>query len=184
MPQPIVIVKYNPRWPVMYEDENARILGVIGHIIVSIEHIGSTAVPGLGSKNIIDIMAAVHRMPDSLKCIEPLKTLGYVYHFYPQYPERCAFIDGTIGGAPHQLHMTEFMSGFWKDKISFRDYLRAHDNVAQEYYRLKLKWAEKYGADREDYIPYTDAKNEFIYDVLEKARKEGLYIGEGISGAL
>ena len=156
----------------MYEEEKARVLGAIGHIVVAIEHIGSTAVPGLGAKQIIDMMAAVRRMPDSLECIEPLKKLGYVYFFYPQYPERCVFTYGTFGGGPCHLHMTEFMSGFWKDKISFRDYLRAHADVAQEYYRLKLGWAEKFGADREKYLDYTDAKNEFISMVLEKASAE------------
>ena len=91
MPQPIIIANYNPQWPVMYEEEKARILGAIRHNIVAIEHIGSTAVPGLGAKPIIDIMAAVRRMSDSLECIEPLQTLGYDYYFYPEFPERCFF---------------------------------------------------------------------------------------------
>jgi GrpB-like predicted nucleotidyltransferase (UPF0157 family) len=169
VPQPIVIVEYNHEWPAMYEEEKARILGAIGHIIVAIEHIGSTAVTGLGSKPIIDILAGVRRMPDSLECIEPLKKLGYAYCFYPQYPERCTFIEGTIGGGPHHLHMTEFMSVFWKDKISFRDYLRTHDDVAQEYFRLKTGWAQKYGADRDEYLDYTNAKDEFVAMVLGKA---------------
>lgn len=174
MPQPIVIVEYNLGWPAMFEEEKARILGAIGDKIVAIEHIGSTAVPGLGAKPIIDMLAAVRRMHDSLECIEPLKELDYDYYFYPEFPERCVFIDGTIGGSSHHLHMTEFMSGFWKDKILFRNYLRAHADVAQEYYRLKLEWAEKYGADREKYLDYTNAKDEFISQVLEKARGEGI----------
>lgn len=169
MPQPIVIVEYNHKWPAMYEEEKARILGAIGHIIVAIEHIGSTAVPLLGAKPIIDMMAAVRRMPDSLECVEPLKKLGYVYHFYPEYPERCVFIDGTIGGAPHHLHMTKFNSNFWKEKLLFRDYLRAHPDTAQEYCKFKLIWAKQYGTDRENYLPYTDAKNEFIDIVLKRA---------------
>jgi GrpB-like predicted nucleotidyltransferase (UPF0157 family) len=170
MPQPIVIVRYNPQWPSMYEGEKERILVAVGHLILAIEHIGSTAVPGLGAKPIIDMMAAVRRMSDSLECIKPLKELGYDHYFYPEFPERCVFIDGTIGGSSHHLHMTEYMSGFWKDKISFRDYLRAHVDVAQEYYRLKLEWAEKYGSDREEYLDYTNAKNGFIAAVLEKAK--------------
>ena len=176
MPEPIIIVEYDPKWPALYEEEKARILGAIEDKVVAIEHIGSTAVPGLGAKPIIDMLAAVYRMPDSLECIEPLKKLGYDYYFYSKYPERCVFIDGTIGGSPHHLHMTEFMSGFWKNKISFRDYLRAHAAIARKYYRLKLGWAEKYGADRDKYLDYTNAKDEFIHDVLEKARREGIYI--------
>ena len=172
MLQPIVIVEYNPKWPFMYEEERTRILGAIGQILVAIEHIGSTAVPGLGSKPIIDIMAAVHSMSHSLLCIEPLKELGYDYHFYTQYPERCVFLDGSVGAAPHHLHMTEFMSDFWEEKLLFRDYLRAHGGTAQEYYELKMKWAAKYGVDREKYEAYTEAKTPFIQSVLTKARAE------------
>ena len=174
MPIPIVIVEYDPQWPEMFEEEKARIYSIVGDVLVAIEHIGSTAVDGLGSKTCIDMLAAVPGMPDSLKCIEPLKELGYYYHFYPQYPERCVFIDGTIGGAPHHLHMTAHMSDFWKDKILFRDYLRAHRETADEYYRLKLIWAEEYGEDREEYLDYTNAKNDFIGMVLSKARESGM----------
>ncbi len=176
MPIPIVIVDYDPQWPAMFEEEKERICGVVGDILVAIEHIGSTAVPGLGSKTCIDILAAVPEIPDSLKCIEPLKELGYNYYFEPKYPERCVFMDGTVGGAPHHLHMTAYMSDFWKDKILFRDYLCTHREMAGEYYRLKLIWAEKYGADREEYLDYTDAKNDFIVMVLSKAREEGMQV--------
>jgi GrpB-like predicted nucleotidyltransferase (UPF0157 family) len=176
MPIPIVIVDYNPQWPTMFEEEKARINNAIGDILVVLEHIGSTAVPGLGSKTCIDILAAVPGMPDSLKCIEPLKELGYDYYFYPQYPERCVFIDGTIGGAPHHLHMTAYMNDFWKEKILFRDYLRTHNETADEYYRLKLIWAEKFGVDREEYLDYTNAKDDFFGMVLRKAREEGMQV--------
>jgi len=156
----------------MYEKEKARILNAIGNKIVTIEHIGSTAVPSLGAKPIIDMMAAVRRMPDSIDCIKPLQTLGYEYFFYPEFPERCVFIDGTIGGGRHHLHMTEFMSDFWKEKLLFRDFLRANPDVAQEYYQLKKIWADRHGADREKYEAYTEAKTEFIESVLAKARAE------------
>jgi GrpB-like predicted nucleotidyltransferase (UPF0157 family) len=172
MPQPIIIVDYNSQWPVIYENEKARILGAIGQKLVSIEHIGSTAVPGLGSKPIIDIMAAVHRMADSLECIEPLQALGYEYYYYPEFPERCVFLDGSVGAGPHHLHMTEFQSEFWTTKLLFRDYLRAHPEAVEEYYRLKKKWAKKYGADRDKYEDYTEAKPPFVESVITKARAE------------
>jgi len=172
MPQPIIIVEYNPEWLVLYEEEKARILTAIGQKIVAIEHIGSTAVPRLGSKPIIDIIAAVHRMSDSLECIEPLQALGYEYYYYPEYPERCVFLDGSVGAGPHHLHMTEFQSDFWITKLLFRDYLRAHPEVADEYYRLKKTLAKKYGVDRDKYEDYTEAKTPFIESVISKARAE------------
>ena len=172
MSQPVVILAYNPQWPAMYEAEKDRILQAIGDKIVAIEHVGSTAVPRLGAKPIIDVMAAVRHMSDSKDCVQPLRELGYEYFFYPEFPERCFFRDGSMGEGPHHLHMTEFMSEFWEEKLLFRDYLRAHGGTAQEYYELKTKWAVEYGQDREKYEAYTEAKTLFIQSVLKKARAE------------
>lgn len=69
---PVEIVDYDPKWPVLYEEERCRILDVIGRRIAAIEHVGSTAVPELAAKPIIDIMIAVRRLADADKCIEPL----------------------------------------------------------------------------------------------------------------
>ena len=170
MAEPIEILEYNAEWPAMYEAEKARILGAAGAKIVAIEHIGSTAVPGLGAKPIIDVLAAVEQMSDSLACIEPLKNLGYEYYFWPEFPERCLFLDGPIGAGPHHLHMTGSMSDFWREKLLFRDFLRAHSEVAEEYYELKKAWAATYGADSDRYEPYTEAKNGFIDSLLRRAR--------------
>ena len=156
----------------MYEEEKARILAAIEHKVIAIEHIGSTAVPGLGAKPIIDIMAAVRRMSDSLECIEPLQTLGYEYYYYPEFPDRCVFVDGPMGAGPHHLHMAERASDFWTEKLLFRDYLRAHPEVAKKYYHLKKEWAVKYGADRDKYEVYTEAKTPFIQSALATARAE------------
>ena len=172
MAEPIVIADYDGRWPEMYEGERARILDAVGHVILAVEHIGSTAVPGLGAKPIIDMMAGVRDMADSLTCIGPLRHLGYEYHYWPEYPERCVFLDGPMGAGPHHLHMTEIESDFWREKLLFRDYLRKHADVAQEYFRLKTEWAAKYGADREKYEDYTEAKTAFIQGVIAEAHAE------------
>lgn len=172
MPEPIIIVQYDIRWPALFEEEKSRILGSVGDKIVAVGHIGSTAVPGLDAKPIIDMLAAVESMSDSLECIEPLSKLGYEYHFWPEYPERCLFLDGSMGAASHHLHMTEFESDFWQDKILFRDFLRAHPEVAREYGQLKKELAAEHGADREKYEDYTAAKSGFIESVLTSARTE------------
>ena len=172
MPQPIIIAEYNPKWPTMYEKEKIRILGAIGQKVLAIEHIGSTAVPGLGSKPIIDIMVAIRRISDSLECIEPLQTIGYKYHYYSEFPDRCVFVDGFMGAVPHHLHIVELTSDFWTEKLLFRDHLRTHPVVAEEYYHLKKEWAAKYGADREKYESYTEAKTPFIQSLITRARTE------------
>lgn len=167
----IAIADYDPKWPIMYEEEKAKILSVIGHKVVAIEHIGSTAVPNLGAKPIIDIMVAVRHLSDAEECIEPLKSIGYEY--VPEneisIPERRYFQKGT-SEAPNQhshLHMVERTSDFWQRQLLFRDYLRAHPDVANQYCQLKKKLAAKHGSNRE---AYTDAKTSFIKSVVDQAR--------------
>ena len=165
----VVIVYYDPQWPRLYEKERALIQKVIGHIIVVIEHIGSTAAPGLGAKPIIDIMVAVNHLKDAEKCIKPLESIGYEY--VPEYeesiPERRYFHKGHPPKEQHyHLHMVELTSDFWKKHSLFRDYLRTHPKVAQEYYELKKRLAVKYGSDSEG---YTEAKTSFIESIVAKA---------------
>ena len=165
----VVIVAYDPRWPSKYEEEKDRILGAIGDVAVAIEHIGSTAVPGLGAKPIIDIMVAVSRLADAERCIEPLQEIGYEY--VPEYndviPERRYFHKGPPGAATYHLHMVELTSGFWKGHLLFRDFLRTHPEQARQYYQLKKELAAKFGADRDG---YTEAKTSYIESVIAKAR--------------
>ncbi len=110
----IEIVGYDPRWPELYQDEKQRIFDAIGNLIVAIEHIGSTAVPELAAKPIIDIMGGVRRFEDASRCIEPLEAMGYEY--VPQYevsiPERRYFRKPMIRPRSHHLH-------WWRRPASF-----------------------------------------------------------------
>lgn len=168
MKPPVIIVEYNHRWPIMYEEEKAQILSVIGGKILAIEHIGSTAVPGLGGKPIIDVMVGVRRLYIAKKCIEPLATIGYEY--VPEYevsiPDRRYFRKGPPERHRH-LHMIELGSNFWESHILFRDYLRAHPETAQEYYELKKELAARFGSDS---LGFTNAKTKFIESVVKKAQ--------------
>lgn len=170
--QTVEIVDYDPRWAELYEKEKRRILEAVGDIIVEIEHIGSTAVLGLGAKPIIDIMATVKYLDDAKKCIRPLQKVSYKYQ--PQHesliPERRFFNKGQPPKEQHyHLHLVEHSSDFWKRHILFRDYLRTHPEIAREYYELKKKLASKHGTDREG---YTEAKTSFIQTVIAKAEEE------------
>lgn len=169
MTSPVIIVEYDPQWPNMYEDEKARVLDAIGHAVVAIEHVGSTAVPGLGAKPIIDIMVGIPRLADAQQCIEPLRSIGYEYvpEYEVQLPERRYFHKGPAGARTHHLHMVEPTSEFWERHLLFRDFLRAHPEASQHYDALKKELAAKFGPDREG---YTEAKTPFIRAVEEKAR--------------
>ena len=171
MEHPVIIVDYDPQWPVLFAEEKDKILGVIGHIIVAVEHIGSTAVPDLGAKPIIDIMVAIHRLADAKECVEPLKTIGYEYmpEYEAEMPERRYFHRGPPGGRTCHLHMVELTSDFWERHLLFRDYLRRHHDVSKQYYRLKKELAAKYGSDRG---AYTEAKTSFIQSVEDRALTE------------
>jgi GrpB-like predicted nucleotidyltransferase (UPF0157 family) len=169
MSEPIIIVEYNPRWPEMYAEERARIALAVGPVFIAYEHVGSTAVPGLGAKPIIDIMAAVQKLDDAEMCVGLLGGIGYDYvpEFNALIPDRRFFRKGSPRS--HHLHVTTTDADFWKKHLLFRNYLRAHPATAREYYELKLKLAAQYGVDRDG---YTNAKTEFVRGVEQKAQVE------------
>src|SRR5712692_7998308 len=168
----IIIADYNPVWPVLFEEEKARILAVAGNYIDEIQHVGSTSVPGLGAKPIIDIMVGLRERSLVEQCIQPLEGLGYEYLGEYGISERHYFRKplADIGSRTHHIHMIVRGSDFWKRHILFRDYLRAHPEDARHYYLLKKELADKFGSDREGYM---DAKTEFIEAILAKADLSG-----------
>jgi GrpB-like predicted nucleotidyltransferase (UPF0157 family) len=153
----------------MFEEEKALILGAIGHAIIAIEHVGSTAVSGLGAKPVIDITAGIRSLDDAPACVKSLQSLGYTYvpEFEAAIPERRYFHKGPEQARTHHLHMVELTSEFWERHLLFRDFLRAHPDVAQEYEALKRQLANQFGTDR---VGYTEAKTSFIRAIEERAR--------------
>lgn len=168
---PVVIREYDSEWPRLFEEEKAAILDAIGHVVAAIEHVGSTAVPGLAAKPIIDIMVGVRRLADAQQCIVPLQRIGYEYvpEFEVSLPERRYFRKGSP--RTHHLHTVEVGSDFWERHLLFRDHLRAHPEAAKAYGELKRDLAVRYGADRE---AYTEAKTPFIRAAEDLARRSRL----------
>ena len=168
----VAIVAYDPRWPTLYEQEKAAILGAIGPRLVAIEHVGSTAVPGLGAKPIIDVMAGLPSLADADGCIGPLETLGY--HFVPEvmrdlpddrYFER--WTEGYERGIEiAHLHLTEYGAPFWREHVLFRDLLRAQPQTAAAYDQLKRELAQRTAG-----VAYVYAKTAFVQSVLAQARE-------------
>jgi GrpB-like predicted nucleotidyltransferase (UPF0157 family) len=165
--EPVEIAQYDPTWPTEYERERDLIADALGDLMVAIEHVGSTAVPGLGAKPIIDIMVGVRSLADSEKCVGPLEGLGYEYKGEFGIPGRLYFRRFADGNRSHQIHMVEIGSDFWERHLLFRDYLREHPREARDYYELKLRLAGEFGCDREG---YTEAKTDFIRSAEAKAR--------------
>ena len=152
----VLIVDYDPQWPAMYDKEGELVCRVLGHKISAIEHVGSTAVPNLCGKNIIDIMAGVSELDEANECLSPLARIGYV-DVTPQ-PDNAEWFY-CLGKGHHSvayhLHLVKFNSKHWKKHIIFHDLLRKNPQVAQEYCNLKKELAAKYRTDR---LGYTEAK--------------------------
>jgi len=168
----ILIQDYDPRWPAMFADEWAHIAVALGSVLVTVEHVGSTAVPGLAAKPIIDLLVGVRSLTQARStCVAPLQQLGYVY--LPEYeswlPEELFFRQGPPGPWTHHVHLMEPTAVRWGEQLLFRDYLRAHPEVAQEYGQLKRALAAVVG---DDVVSFRAGKHPFIQAVLAKARAE------------
>jgi GrpB-like predicted nucleotidyltransferase (UPF0157 family)/RimJ/RimL family protein N-acetyltransferase len=169
----IQLVSYSSDWPKQAELEIKNLYKLLpSSQVIDIQHVGSTAIPGIQAKPIIDLQIAVN----SLQVIKPLaieklKRLGYQYWAENPDPERLFFVKGMppFGESrTHHVHIVELSSRHWKEKILFRDYLKAHPEIAQDYEKLKQDLAKQYTYDRET---YTSAKSEFIDEILRKAKK-------------
>lgn len=167
---PIEIVSYDPRWPDLFEMERISLIPAFGDHLCCIEHIGSTAVPGLAAKPVIDILVGVRKIADSPAFIPALEGMGYDY--IPRhemiFPERRYLHRIVEGKHTHHLHIVEPDSKFFKDQILFRDHLRNHPADAARYAELKYALAGKFQNNRE---AYTDGKSELIQQILQRARQ-------------
>jgi GrpB-like predicted nucleotidyltransferase (UPF0157 family) len=166
------VVPYDPRWPRVYERERALIAEALGDQVVAIEHFGSTAVPGLHAKPVVDITAAVRRLGPVDDYVAPLGAIGYEWDpdagdlrrhvFRKRAPAR--------GVAWAHLHVQEWGAPNYLRNLRFRDYLRAHPEVAQEYGALKRRLARRF--PHNEGFGYSLGKRAFCAAVLAAAEAE------------
>ena len=163
MHQIISIIEYNPNWPVQFLIERDILQTVLSKWLVGdIEHIGSTAVPGLAAKPVIDIMAPVASLEGSWGAFKAAESVGYC--FYPYKPDEMYwFCKPSPELRTHHLHIVPLGSQTWVERLAFRDALRQNPELAQEYDALKRRLAQDFANDRE---AYTDAKAPFILRTL------------------
>ena len=162
---PVEIEPYNANWPRLFELEARSLSEVLGPWIVgAIEHVGSTAVRGLSAKPVIDIMAPVSGLDDSLPAIEALSGLGYC-HFPYKSDQMHWFCKPSPAHRTHHLHIVPLASVTWRDRLAFRDALRGNTELADEYQTLKLRLARAHAHDRE---AYTEGKTPFVQSVLNR----------------
>jgi GrpB-like predicted nucleotidyltransferase (UPF0157 family) len=164
------IVPYDPRWALEFEVERDRIQAALGSLAVRIDHHGSTAVPGLAAKPVIDIQVSVARLHPIDPCAGMLADLGYV-HVPHADDERCPFFH-LPQRWPHTNHIHVVESGSEEERrtLAFRDYLRAHPSAAREYEALKRHLAGLHGgSDLASREAYASAKTSFIDRILTLA---------------
>lgn len=161
----IVLCSYSTDWPTLFEEERARLLHLFSDKLVAIEHIGSTAVPGLSAKPIVDILVGVDSMHHADDLIHPLCDSKYTtsMEYNTSLIDRRWLMRWADGRRTHHLHLMVYGSQVWQQRLAFRDKLRADTELAQKYEKNKWRWAAKYRLDRE---AYTAAKRDFICETL------------------
>lgn len=165
MAEPVVIVAYDPRWPTVFEELRDRAAAVLGTLALRIEHVGSTSVPGIPAKPIIDLDVVIADRADLPAVVRLLAGLGYVHVGDQGITGREAFT-APADLPRHHLYVCSANAEELRKHLAFRDFLRSHADVAQQYGALKIALALRYADDR---AGYTEAKTGFVAEVLRMA---------------
>jgi GrpB-like predicted nucleotidyltransferase (UPF0157 family) len=162
--RPVILAEYDPLWTDKFKIEKQNLLRAAGEFFICIEHIGSTAIPGMIAKPTIDILAAITSLQETKSLIQAIAPMGYIYipELEEELPERRYFYKERTHEDAFHLHVVEMDSSFWKRHIAFRDYLRAHPDEADAYAELKIMLAKEHLADRD---AYTDGKSSFVHRI-------------------
>jgi GrpB-like predicted nucleotidyltransferase (UPF0157 family) len=157
----VLLREYTPLWVDLFELEAAALRGALRELALDVQHVGSTAVPGLKAKPILDIAVAIPAHSIVSTCATSLARLGYQYAYWADLENDFTFEKGI--DRTHHVHLVELDSHQWSDYLRFRDALRANVQLACEYERIKVELGARFCRDR---ASYTRAKGEFIRQVL------------------
>ncbi|MFA6227448.1 MAG: GrpB family protein [Candidatus Paceibacterota bacterium] len=163
-----ILISYQSSWKDRFETEKSKLKEIFGDKVIAIEHIGSTSIEGLASKPIIDIAVMIENQKDADAFIKPLEGFRYSYDKLNSSAERHLFRKGN----PTEFHLSIAYTdkgGFWERQILFRDYLRKHSDLRDEYQKLKKKLLKNNPTGKDSYI---SGKSEFVNGVLILAKKE------------
>ncbi len=164
----VALVPYSSAWPSLFEDECERLLGLFPTQFLDIQHFGSTAVPGMAAKRIIDLVAGVESMAVADSLVGPLLNRGYTTsaEFNATLIDRRWLMRWAHGRRTHHLHIVVFGGDEWRRRLLFRDMLRSDTKLAHRYALLKQELAAQHSIDRE---AYTRAKSEFVLSAVGDA---------------
>ncbi|MEU9741176.1 GrpB family protein [Micromonospora chersina] len=167
----VQVQMYDPSWPERYAEEAELLTRALAGSLLAVEHVGSTAVPGLAAKPVIDILAAVQDFNEFPALVERLQKIGYTYtpESEADDPSRRVFRKGPEDLTrlrTHHLHVTEQGSDYWRRLVAFRDHLRANPEDAASYVTLKRELAARHAADPGR---YTRDKRDFVREIERRA---------------
>lgn len=155
---------YIEKWVQDFEIEAEILKNIFADVALRIEHIGSTSIPGLSAKPIIDILIGIKKLSDISHVKQSLKGSGYFYRENACTADRIFFAKGPEEHRTHYVHIVEYKGDEWNKLIKFRDYLRKNDKARDDYMELKTELAEQYRNERSK---YTKAKNDFIQSIIK-----------------
>ncbi len=179
----IIIDPYDPAWPARFAEEAERVRQEFGHLALRIEHVGSTSVPGLAAKPVIDIQVSVSSLEPRNLYYRRLVNVGYTHFSLGNFDLVYPFFKRPAGWpSTHHVHLCVAGSEQERVHLTFRNYLRRHPAVAAEYASLKRQLAPAHeGLTMESQERYSLSKTEFVRSVLALASKEGHCSGHGVS---
>ncbi len=163
----IILVPYRPEWEQLFLAEQERVQHALGDLALNIHHIGSTSIPGLSAKPVIDLMVEIPSLEHTAACIPPLQSLGYTFIDHPENIDRRFFRKGSPRS--HHLHLVVQNSQVLQDHLDFRDVLRMDNSLRQRYQDLKVELASRFAEERK---AYTDHKSAFVIEVLQAYRSQ------------
>lgn len=165
MTSTFVVSPYSAEWPDVFHGIREEMLGVFSPLVVAVEHIGSTSVPGLAAKPVIDVLLGAQSLADIESRIGPLDGLGYAYvsKYEREIPMRRYFVKSSATSLRVHVHGVALGSRIWREHLAFRDALRGDADLRAQYETLKLRLAEEFADDKS---AYTDAKGPFIRSVI------------------
>jgi GrpB-like predicted nucleotidyltransferase (UPF0157 family) len=173
---PIRMCPYDPDWAVSFEYERARLTAVLDTWLTRpLEHIGSTSVPGLVAKPIIDMLAVVEDIEAAAAAEVLLREIGWVPAPEPgdDAERKLSFCLSSVELRTHHLHVVERGSSGWQGWLAFRDYLRTHPEAAREYGELKTRLATEHGADPNQRDAYRAGKADWVGSITTRALSGG-----------
>ena len=166
---PDLVVPYDPEWPERFESEAERFREALGQIAIELEHIGSTAVPGISAKPTIDIAVGVRQIGDvDDDAIEAMEELDYVYRGEAGVPGRHYFRKGATYPRDFHVSIIEWRGNLWNDYLLLRNYLRGRPEEAAAY--VEVKRAAERAVPTSDPISYWEHKRAFVEELLTRAR--------------